>query len=174
MAKSATGRAPGTRADFAPADAVRHVEYLCRPQLQGRLTGTKGEKLATNYVALYLETLGLEPAGENETWFQEFEFTSGVSAGPNNVMTAGKQPLELNKDWRPLVFSKTGQFDAADVVFAGYGIQAPAGNGFEEFDSYVHLDVKDKWIMCFRFMPEGISAERRQYMNSSAACGSRR
>ena len=166
MAKSATGRAPGTRADFAPADAVRHVEYLCRPQLQGRLTGTKGEKLATNYVALYLETLGLEPAGENETWFQEFEFTSGVSAGPNNVMTAGKQPLELNKDWRPLVFSKTGQFDAADVVFAGYGIQAPAGNGFEEFDSYVHLDVKDKWIMCFRFMPEGISAERRQYMNS--------
>ena len=166
MASAATGLAPGARTDFAPADAVRHVEYLCRPQLQGRLTGTKGEKLATNYVALYLETLGLEPAGDDDTWFQEFEFTSGVSAGPDNQFTVGDETLELNKDWRPLVFSKTGKFEPADVVFAGYGIQAPAGEGFEEYDSYVHLNVKDKWVMCFRFMPEEVSAEQRQYLNS--------
>ncbi|APZ93449.1 M28 family peptidase [Fuerstiella marisgermanici] len=164
--KSAAGRAPGARQDFAPADAVRHVEYLCRPQLQGRLTGTKGEKLATNYVALYLETLGLEPAGDDGSWFQEFEFTSGVSAGDNNKLQAGETSYELHKDWRPLVFSKTGDFEAADVVFAGYGIQAPAGDGFEEYDSFVHLDVKDKWVVCFRFMPEDINAERRQYLNS--------
>ncbi|HIE97153.1 MAG TPA: M28 family peptidase [Fuerstia sp.] len=165
-AGTATGRAPSARPDFAPADAVRHVEYLCRPQLQGRLTGTRGEKLATNYVALYLETLGLEPAGDDDGWFQEFEFTSGVSAGPNNSMTVGDRTYELKKDWQPLVFSRTGKVDPEEVVFAGYGIQAPAGDGFEEYDSFVHLDVKDKWIVCFRFMPEGISAERRQYLNS--------
>lgn len=163
---AATGRAPNARPDFAPADAVRHVEYLCRPQLQGRLTGTRGEKLATNYVALYLETLGLEPAGDDDGWFQKFEFTSGVSAGPDNSLSAGNKTYELKKDWQPLVFSKTGQFDPQDVVFAGYGIQAPAGDGFEEYDSYVHLDVKDKWVVCFRFLPEGITAERRQYLNS--------
>ncbi len=161
-----TGRAPSARPDFAPADAVRHVEYLCRPQLQGRLTGTRGEKLATNYVALYLETLGLEPAGDDDGWFQEFEFTSGVSAGPNNSMTVGDRTYELKEDWQPLVFSRTGRVDPEEVVFAGYGIQAPAGDGFEEYDSFVHLDVKDKWIVCFRFMPEEISAERRQYLNS--------
>jgi len=167
MANAATiGRAPSARPDFAPADAVRHVEYLCRPQLQGRLTGTRGEKLATNYVALYLETLGLEPAGDDEGWFQKFEFTSGVSAGPNNSLTAGDKSYTLKKDWQPLVFSRTGEFDPKEVVFAGYGIQAPAGDGFEEYDSYVHLDVKDKWIICFRFMPEDITAERRQYLNS--------
>lgn len=160
------GVAPSARSDFAPADAVRHVEYLCRPQLQGRLTGTRGEKLATNYVALYLETLGLEPAGDDDTWFQEFEFTSGVNAGADNTLTASGTQLTLDEDWRPLVFSKTGKFDSADVVFAGYGIQAPGNDDFEEYDSYVHLDVKDKWIVCFRFMPEGISAERRQYLNS--------
>jgi len=163
---SPTGRAPSARADFAPADAVRHVEYLCRPQLQGRLTGTKGEKLATNYVALYLETLGLEPAGDDGTWFQEFDFTSGVSAGDNNKLHTGDTTLKLEEDWRPLVFSKTGDFDAADVVFAGYGIQAPAKDDFEEYDSFVHLDVKDKWVLSFRFMPEDISAERRQHLNS--------
>ena len=163
---SATGRAPSARADFAPADAVRHVEYLCKPQLQGRLTGTKGEKLATNYVALHLETLGLEPAGDDGSWFQEFEFTSGVSAGANNSLQVGDRTLELDKDWRPLVFSGSGDFAAADVVFAGYGIQAPAKNDFEEYDSFVHLDVKDKWVVCFRFMPEEISPEHRQHLNS--------
>ncbi|MCA9051565.1 MAG: M28 family peptidase, partial [Planctomycetaceae bacterium] len=169
------GRAPDARADYSPADAVRHVEYLCRPQLEGRLTGTKGEKLATNYVALYLETLGLEPAGDDGSWFQEFEFTSGVSTGEHNSLAVvhtdenGKQtPVspELDTDWRPVVFSKTGEFAPADIVFAGYGIQAPAGEGFDEYDSYVHLDVKDKWVVCLRFLPEDISAKQRQYLNN--------
>jgi Tol biopolymer transport system component len=163
--ESLTARSPTARADFSPADAVRHVEYLCRPQLQGRLTGTRGEKLATNYVALYLETLGLEPAGVDGTWFQPFEFTSGVSAGENNKLLSGDQELQLSKDWQPLVFSKTGDISSADVVFAGYGIQAPAKDDFEEYDSFVHLDVKDKWVVCFRFMPEDISAEQRQHLN---------
>ena len=156
---------PSARSEFAPADAVRHVEYLCRPQLKGRLTGTRGEKLATNYVALYLETLGLEPAGDAGTWFQEFEFTSGVSTGQDNVLKMGDKTYEVKTDYSPVAFSQTGDFGQADVVFAGYGIQAPAGDGFDEYDSYVHLDVKDKWVMCFRFMPEGLTAERRQYLN---------
>lgn len=160
----ATARAPLRRTSYAPADAVRHVEYLCRPQLQGRLTGTRGEKLATNYVALLFETLGLKPAGADEDWFQPFDFTSGVSAGSNNQLTFNDGMIELDQHWRPLAFSATGEFPAADVVFGGYGIQAPAGEGFDEYDSFVHLDVKDKWILCFRFMPEGISAEQRQYL----------
>ena len=159
-----TARAPAGRSVYAPADAVRHVEYLCRPRLEGRLTGTRGEKLATNYVALFFETLGLEPAGEDDDWFQPFEFTSGVSAGPNNRLQLNGQALEVDKDWRPLAFSATGPVEEADVVFAGYGIQAPAGDGFEEYDSFVHLDVKDKWVLCFRFMPENVSAEQRQHL----------
>jgi len=158
------GRAPSRRTSYAPADAVRHVEYLCRPQLQGRLTGTRGEKLATNYVSLFFETLGLVPAGTDDGWFQPFDFTSGVSAGPDNTLVHNGAALELDRQWRPLAFSATGVFDEANVVFAGYGIQAPAGEGFEEYDSFVHLDVKDKWVLCFRFMPEQLSAEHRQYM----------
>lgn len=166
MAEASTDSVkPAARSEFAPADAVRHVEYLCRPQLKGRLTGTRGEKLATNYVALYLETLGLEPAGDDGTWFQEFEFTSGVSTGADNLLKMGDKTYELKDDYSPIAFSKSGDFGTADLVFAGYGIQAPAGDGFEEYDSYVHLDIEDKWVMCFRFMPEGLTPERRQYLN---------
>ena len=163
---------PEARGDFAPADAVRHVEFLCRPQLGGRLTGTKGEQLATNYVALNFETMGLLPAGDDGTYFQEFEFTSGVSAGPNNVLTvesvAGDKKttaelLTLESDWRPLAFSNSASIAASDVIFAGYGIRAPAAEGVEEYDSFVHLDVKDKWVVAFRFMPENFTPEQRQH-----------
>lgn len=161
---------PSARGDFAPADAVRHVEFLCRPQLGGRLTGTKGEQLATNYVALNFETYGLLPAGDNGTYFQEFEFTSGISAGPNNVLTVSKdgagetrQVLTLDADWRPLAFSSSTNIESSEVIFAGYGIRAPADEGIQEYDSFVHLDVKDKWIVVFRFMPEDFTPEQRQH-----------
>ncbi|MCA9064602.1 MAG: M28 family peptidase [Planctomycetaceae bacterium] len=160
----ATGRDPSQRDAFSPADAVLHVEYLCRPQLGGRLTGTRGEILATNYAALHFETIGLEPAGDDGTWFQEFEFTAGISTGPDNRLTAQGKELKVGTDWQPLSFSMTGQFEAADLVFAGYGIHAPASDGMEEYDSYVHLDVKDKWVVCFRFMPEDLKPEQRQVM----------
>ncbi len=43
------------------------------------MTGSPGEKLATQYVADYLAHLGLQPAGDHGTWFQEFEFPAGPS-----------------------------------------------------------------------------------------------
>ena len=159
-----TGRLPNRRSEYAPADAVRHVEYLCRPRLEGRLTGTRGEKLATGYVALFFETLGLEPAGDDGSWFQVFDFTSGVSAGPDNRLTVNGQNRKPGTDWQPLAFSATGQTEEADVVFAGYGIQAPAGDGIDEYDSFVHLDVRDRWVLCFRFMPEDVSPAVRQHL----------
>ncbi len=72
--------------------------------------------------------------------------------------------LALDVDWRPLSFSSVGDFDASKVVFAGYGITAPSDPENAAYDSFAGLDVKDKWVMVLRFMPEGITAERRQYL----------
>ena len=35
--------------------------------------------------------------------------------------------------------------------------------GFEEYDSFVHLDAKDKWVVVFRYMPEDFTPEQRQH-----------
>lgn len=154
-----------TSADFRPEDILRHVDYLCRKELGGRMTGTKGERLATAYVASYMDTLGLQPAGKDGSWYQEFSFPAGAKLGKGNELKLGDQVAELNQDWRPLTFSGNGKFASAPVVFGGYGIVAPKAEGQEEYDSYVHLDVKDKWVMVFRFLPEDISPERRQYLS---------
>jgi Tol biopolymer transport system component len=149
--------------DYRAADIGRHVDYLCRPELGGRLTGTVGEKLATSYVASYMASLGLEPAGSDETYFFNFPFTAGVELKASNTLTSGDRQWKLDRDWRPLVFSKASTIEPTDVVFAGYGMVAPAEGVHPEYDSYVHLDVENKWVMMFRQMPSEVSPERRQH-----------
>ncbi len=151
-------------ADYRASDIGRHVDYLCRPELGGRLTGTAGEKLASSYVASYMASLGLEPAGSNGEFFYNFPYTAGVELANTNALTSSSRSWELNSDWRPLAFSNTGPVEATDVVFAGYGIVAPADQGQPDYDSYVHLDVENKWVMMFRQMPLDVSPERRQHL----------
>ncbi|MCA9193403.1 MAG: M28 family peptidase [Planctomycetales bacterium] len=153
-----------TGAGFAAADVGRHVDYLCRPELGGRLTGSAGEKLATAYVAAYLESLGMQPVMPDGSFFHEFEFISDVSLGAQNSLRAGEQTYKVNEDWRPLFFSQEGEIEPSEVVFAGYGMRVPESEGEAEFDCYVHLDVKDKWVMVFRGLPQDVTPERRQHL----------
>lgn len=160
-----------TQSDITPEDMRLHVTYLASDELDGRLTGTEGERLATEYVAGLFEKMGLVPIGDDSTWYENFEFTAGVALGKDNKLTLdnnGKtENFTVDKDWRPLSFSQTGEVSASEIVFAGYGIETPDngtgadGKKIEVYSSYAHLDVKDKWVLVLRYQPEGVSQERR-------------
>ena len=160
----------GTTGRISSGDARRHVEYLASDDLEGRLTGSAGALEAGRYIAEFFSVLGLEPSGEDGSYFQSFEFTAGVRLGESNrLMDASGAEFEVNEDWRPLAFSKTGGVSASRVAFAGYGIVAPAREGQEEYDSYAHLDVGDKWVLVFRYLPEQVSPARRQHLSRHAS-----
>src|SRR6056297_1465754 len=166
---AALASAEASTPEFSPTDVMRHVDYLTRPELGGRLTGTEGERRATAYVAAYLESLGFQPAGEDGTFFQSFDFPAGSTLGPQNSLiaaerSAGEELLALDEDWRPLSFSADGEIGEAQVVFAGYGLQVPGSDEIEEYDSYVHLNVADQWVLVLRDLPQEISPEQRQQM----------
>ena len=76
-----------TTAAITPADIRLHISYLASEALGGRLTGSDGERLATDYVAKVFGALGLQPAGDDGTFFQTFPFTAGVSLDATNVLT---------------------------------------------------------------------------------------
>ena len=161
---AAAESAEATTTSFTPEDILRHVAFLCDPGLKGRMTGTPGEKQATQYVAAYMDSLGLKPAG-NKGWFQPFSFTAGAALGSENRFAQqGGTSFEVEKQWRPVAFSKTGEVADSGVVFAGYGLVAPKDGKNEEYDSYVHLDVENKWVLAYRFLPEDITPERRQHL----------
>ena len=159
---------PATTPDITSADLRAHVERLASDEMEGRLTGTAGEKKATEYVARALRSMGIQPAGDDGSYFQEFEFTSGVSLGSDNrlrlaIRDESYEP-PVDQEWRPLAYSKTGPIEQAPVIFAGYGLVAPAEGAQDEYDSYVHLDVSGKWVMLLRYLPEQVSPERRQHL----------
>lgn len=159
-------------------DLRSHVSYLASPELAGRLTGSEGERLATEYVARAFQSYGLEPfdaSRDAEGYFQTFEFTAGVDLGPANeaVLTGsgGARLWKLNEDWRPLSFSELGSVEPAEMVFAGYGIEIPAGQtqadgtATQTYTSYYHTDVKGKWVLVLRYLPEDLSGdERRKFL----------
>lgn len=160
---------PKSSAAISAADLRAHVETLASEAFEGRRTGTPGERLATQYVADCFARIGLEPVGDGGTYFQAFDFTAGVTLESGNALRiqrggAPPEDLALQRDWRPLAFSRTGEIGAAGVAFVGYGIIAPPADGQEAYDSYLDLDVKDKWVLVLRYMPEGVAPERRQHL----------
>lgn len=153
-----------TKSGFEVADVRKHVEILAAEDMAGRMTGTEGELAATEYVASVFKALGLEPAGDNGTYFQEFPFVAGISLGKGNMLEVGDARFTVDKQWRPMAFSNTGSFETAPVVFGGYGIAAPKTETLDEYDSFVHLDVKDKWLLVLNFSPEEVSAEQSKHL----------
>ncbi|MCH9757470.1 MAG: M28 family peptidase [Gammaproteobacteria bacterium] len=155
-------------------DLKKHVLFLSSAKLEGRLTGTPGEALATQYIADFFNTLGLEPAGDNGTFFQTFDFTAGALLGKNNVFfitnqKGEKRALALNQEWRPLSFSDNLSFETTELVFAGYGITAPALKKLPPYDAYHDLNVKDKYVVVFRYLPEKITDEQKNQLSQYAS-----
>ena len=62
-----------------------HIKYLASDELEGRLTGTEGNRMAARYIAGLMKQYGLAPAGDSGTYFQSFDFVSSVKLGGTNA-----------------------------------------------------------------------------------------
>ncbi len=157
---------PETRAALDAGDLRRHVAVLASEEMEGRLTGSPGERRAAEYVAAAFARAGLAPAGEHGTYFQGFDFTAAVSLGPDNRLAVdGVETVpDLQRDWRPLGLSASGAVGPAEVVFAGYGLVVPGEGQLAAYDSYADLEVDGKWVLILRYLPEDVGQERRQQL----------
>lgn len=159
--------------NYSPSDAKKVVEYLAGDRFEGRMTGTAKELEYSGAIAAIFKDLGYK-SYLKDSYFQAFEYSSGVKAGPNNRLTinsesAGKVTTTqavLNDQFSPLSLSGSGEFAEGEIVFAGYGIVAPSSESQPAYDSYAGLDVKDKWVLAFREIPEGVSNQRRVFLNT--------
>ena len=136
-----------------------HVEALASPRLEGRLAGSNGEKLASDYIVSELKKIGAKSLPGQTDYLLPFEFTAGTKDGGSSVSlrngaTNGSEGGVVfgTGQSRALSFSDNGDAEGA-VVFAGYGIVVPDSQGFA-YDSYATLDVKDKIVVVLRYFPE--------------------
>jgi peptidase M28-like protein/PDZ domain-containing protein len=143
----------------APSRTRAYVEALASPRLEGRLAGSNGEKLASEYIAAELQKIGAKPLPGANGFLSAFEFTAGTRDG-GSAVTIGKGTRLAAGAVRALSFSDNGDAEGA-VVFAGYGIVVPEGQGFS-YDSYTTLDVKDKIVAVLRYFPEDAEPKTKQ------------
>jgi len=150
--------ADSTRADTPVASKTRaYVTALASYKLEGRLTGTNGERLARDYLIGELQRIGARPMPGASDFLQSFEFTAGTRDGGSitrlvDSKTKAARKFDVVKEIRALSFSDNGDANG-DVVFAGYGIVVPEAQNFA-YDSYATLNVKDKVVLVLRYFPE--------------------
>lgn len=146
-----------------------HVEFLAADSLEGRMSGSKGSKLAADYIVQNFSQLNIHPAGEEDGFFQTFEFNAGskVILEENKFYLTRKiegteEHLEykVEEDFLPFSFSNNGIVEG-EVAFVGYGLSETGESGY---NSYAGIDVKDKIVIALRYVPEGVSKERRQQL----------
>src|SRR6185369_3784410 len=106
-----------------------HIRFLSDDLLEGRGTGARGGELAAKYIAAQLEALGAKGADADGSFFQPVALV-GVKADPNTTLTvAGASSNETFKfadDFVAFTGAQTESVDVdADLVFVGYGIDAP-------------------------------------------------
>jgi aminopeptidase YwaD len=129
------------------------IRILASDSIEGRRSGTQGERRATGFIADEFLKYGLERAGENGTYFQPFEFVTSVMLGDLNSFSITAQDTQmtfvLDRDYRPFGFSADTTI-TAPLAFLGYGISAPD----LKFDEYGEIDVKGKVVIVMANSPD--------------------
>ncbi|MBC7886839.1 MAG: M28 family peptidase [Ferruginibacter sp.] len=93
-----------------------HVNYLADDKLEGRRTGSNGEKGAYEYISNEFKKAGLVPKGEKETYLQEFEINDGKEVGPVSHIIINGNDLKINQDYFPLSFSPNASIEASTSI----------------------------------------------------------
>jgi Zn-dependent M28 family amino/carboxypeptidase len=90
-----------------------HIAYLADDKLEGRRAGSKGEKLAGEYISKQFEAAGLQPKGPGNSWFQPFGINEGRQVNSSSLFIINDNDLTLNTDYFPLAFSPNTSVEAA-------------------------------------------------------------
>jgi hypothetical protein len=156
LAVTATSRPPavlaGSQSTTAPNSRTRsHVQTLASDAMDGRLTGTAGERLAADYIVSQLRRIGAKPLPGLSDYRLPFQFTAGSRDGGSSLTVPGSS-FTSRQDVQALSFSDNGDA-SGPVVFAGYGLVVPDSQDLT-YDSYAGLDVKDKVVLVLRYFPE--------------------
>ena len=133
-----------------------YIEYLSTDEMMGRQSMTPGYQVAAEWVAAQYEAWGLEPAGDNGTYFQRVPIQRGLTwyDGVPELSVTGTPFSIVEGDFSTLPTSTVATDVSGEVVFVGYGISAP-GKGLDE---YATVDVVGKVVLALRGSPKDAPA----------------
>jgi hypothetical protein len=148
-------------ASIKAEDASRQLTILAADWMEGRETGERGQKMAATYMADQFKSFGLKPVVKDEkgySYFQNFDLEKRTWKNVSiKLDTIDKKFLED--------FYLYGDFDLpveekSQLIFGGYGIDAPNYSDYKTKKGTFHTDITGKTVIIFSGEPfkDSISA----------------
>src|ERR1043166_6108698 len=132
---------------ITPDALLSHIKILASDEFEGRAPGSKGEELATKYIADQFRAAGLQPGNPDGSYIQEVPLAGIKSDSKLQFVVNGKPQIDLRFGDDFVVSSARLQneikINNSDLVFVGYGVVAPEYG----WDDYKGVDVKGKTIL---------------------------
>ncbi|MBK7290991.1 MAG: M20/M25/M40 family metallo-hydrolase [Chitinophagaceae bacterium] len=105
-----------TKSSLNIVDSLKaHITYLADDKLEGRRTGTNGEKLAVEYITTKFIEIGLEPKG-TEYYSQSFIVHDGKKIDSVTAFSINGNVLALGKDFFPFPYSPAIKLEALPAI----------------------------------------------------------
>ncbi|HNN72366.1 MAG TPA: M28 family peptidase, partial [Ferruginibacter sp.] len=118
----------------------KHLSIIASAEMEGRETGTEGQRKAAAYIEAQFKAMGLQsvPAlnGYQQFYplYQDSLLTTSLTAG-------GKDAIFGTDFIAPLNANETGKFKAKKLIFIGYGIDDKL------YSDYTNVNVKGKVVV---------------------------
>lgn len=114
----------------------KHLSVIAHDSLEGRATGSAGQKKAAAYVASFYRQYGLKPAATGAdgqpSFFQTYNLYRG--AWETAYLKKGSSRFELNQDFYIDGLANFPNEESIPAIFVGYGISEPVYNDYENAD----------------------------------------
>ncbi|MGB5999375.1 MAG: M28 family peptidase [Thermoanaerobaculia bacterium] len=131
------------------------VSRLASDEFEGRGPASPGDEKARAYLAQTMEAMGLEPGGPDAGWQQPFELVGITSELPDTWKFVAEDGELQVKYWNEYIATsgvqaETAKITDAEVVFVGYGIEAPE----HDWDDYKGADLAGKVLLMLNNDPD--------------------
>ena len=108
-----------TEGEISLEDLQTRLYAFAHDSMQGRMRGREGNRKGTEYIAAELARLGLEPGGDNGTYFQQLPFFERKYL-ETSTLTVDGTPLVWLDEWLPVPGAAAPKpLEGAQVVYGG-------------------------------------------------------
>jgi len=131
------------------------IAEISDDRYEGRGPGSKGDEMARAYLAERMQELGLEPGAADGGWEQPFDLVGVNAQQPESWTFTGHDTSMTLRQWDQFIVGSGVQqeralIEDAELVFAGYAIEAPEYN----WDDFKGVDLEGKVLLIMNNDPD--------------------
>jgi hypothetical protein len=128
-------------------DLKKQLSIIASAEMEGRETGTEGQRKAAAYIAGQFKAFGLTPAPGTDNYQQYYAI--GYDTALRSQLSIDNKTLTAGKDYVDEISMNTnGSVNGKEIVFVGYGIAD------DKYDDYAGKEVKGKIVVFFGGEPK--------------------